>query len=123
MYTVRRVSIGKTEQLDTLAHACGELYSQTVVSYWRMVRKHGLWLKPKHLMRWHASPLLHAHTSDATMQTFFAALDSWRKRRKADPTAHPPRKRKWYFRIECEVPPRFSAGLLQGRDPVGCFPA
>jgi putative transposase len=100
LYSVRRVSIGKTEQLDTLAHACGELYSQTVVSFWRMVRKHGLWLKPKHLMRWHTSPLLHAHTSDACVQAFFAALDSWRERRRSDPKARPHRKRKWYFRIE-----------------------
>jgi putative transposase len=100
LYSVRRVSIGKTEQLDALAHACGELYSKTVVSFWRMVRKHGLWLQPKHLMRWHTSPLLHAHTSDATVQAFFAALDSWRERRKADPRARPPRRRKWYFKIE-----------------------
>ncbi len=76
LYNVRRVSIGKTEQLDTLARACGELYSRTVVSYWRMVRKHGLWLQPKHLMRWHTSDQLHAHTSDATVQAFFAALNS-----------------------------------------------
>ncbi len=100
LYSVRRISIGKTEQLDTLAHACGELYSQTLISYWRMVRKHKLWLKPKHLMRWHASPLLHAHTSDATVQAFFAALDSWRERRKTDASAKPPRKRKWFFRVE-----------------------
>ena len=83
-----------------LSHACGELYSQTVVSYWRMVRKHGLWLKPKQLMRWHTCLMLHAHTSDARVHAFFAALDSWRQRRKTDPTARPPRKRKWYFRIE-----------------------
>lgn len=100
MYNVRRVYIGRTEQLDQLAHACGELYSKAVVSYWRMVRKHGLWLKPKHLMRWHTSPSLHAHTSDATVQAFFAALDSWRARRKTDPKARPPRKRKRYFRVE-----------------------
>lgn len=113
MYSVRRVSIGKTEQLDTLAHACGELYSRTMVSYWRMVRKHGLWLKPKHLMRWHTSPLLHAHTSDATVQAFFAALDSWRERRKSDPRAKPPRKRKWYFRIEYKsTAMRHKDGLL-----------
>jgi putative transposase len=99
-YSVRRVSLGKTEHLDTLSRACGALYSQTVVSFWRMVRKHGLWLKPKHLMRWHTSPLLHAHTSDACVQAFFAALNSWRERRKTDPKARPPRKRKWYFRIE-----------------------
>lgn len=100
LYSVRRIYLGKTEQLDTLAHACGELYSRTLVSYWRMVRKQGLWLKPKHLMRWHTSPLLHAHTSDACVQSFFAALNSWRERRKTDSRARPPRKRKWYFRVE-----------------------
>src|SRR5579885_3785424 len=73
MYSVRRVYLGKDEQLDTLSHACGELYSRTVVSYWRMVRKRGLWLKPKHLMRWHTSPSLHAHTSDATRQGLISA--------------------------------------------------
>jgi hypothetical protein len=31
MYNVRRINIGKTEQLNELAHACGELYTQTVV--------------------------------------------------------------------------------------------
>jgi hypothetical protein len=30
-YTVRRVHLGKTAQLDALAHACGELYTQTLV--------------------------------------------------------------------------------------------
>jgi putative transposase len=100
LYSVQRVYLGKSEHLDALAHACGELYSRTVVSYWRMVRKHGLWLHPKHLMRWQTSDQLHAHTADATVQAFFAALDSWRQRRKMDPKARPPRRRKWYFRIE-----------------------
>jgi hypothetical protein len=31
MYNVRRINIGRTEQLNELAHACGELYSQTLV--------------------------------------------------------------------------------------------
>jgi putative transposase len=100
LYQVRRVSIGKTPQLDTLARECGKLYSQTLVFFWRTVRHQGLWLKPKHLMRLYPSPALHAHTADACVQAFFAALDSWRKRRKSDPTAKPPHKRKWYFRIE-----------------------
>ncbi len=39
-------------------------------------------------------------TPDACVQSFFAALKSWRERRKSDPKAKPPRKRKWYFRIE-----------------------
>src|SRR2546421_7269703 len=100
-YNVRRVNLGKTVQLDELAHECGKLYSQTVVFFWRTVRHKGLWLAPKHLMRLFTSPKLHAHTSDACVQVFFASLASWRERRKmGNPDAHPPRRRKWYFRIE-----------------------
>jgi len=51
MYHVRRVNIGKTPQLDELAHECGLLYTQTLVFFWRTVRHKGLWLKSKHLMR------------------------------------------------------------------------
>src|SRR5713101_649738 len=101
MYQVRRVNIGKTDQLDELARECGRLYSQTLVSFWRTVRHKGIWLKPKHLMRWYTSDKLHAHTSDACVQAFFASLKSWRERKKAgESDAKPPRKRKWYFRIE-----------------------
>jgi putative transposase len=101
MYQVRRVTIGKTAQLDELARECGRLYSQTLSSFWRTVRHKGIWLKPKHLMRWHTSEKLHAHTADACVQAFFASLKSWRERKKSgDPDAHPPRKRKWYFRVE-----------------------
>lgn len=100
MYQIKRVTIGKTSQLDELAHACGEVSTATLVSFWRTVRKKGIWLNPKHLMRWHTSKKLHAHTADACVQAFFASLKSWRKRRKTDPTAKPPRRRKWYFRVE-----------------------
>src|SRR5262249_31070179 len=101
MYQVRRVNIGKTDQLDELARECGRLYAQTLVFFWRTVRHKGLWLKPKHLMRLFTSKKLHAHTADACVQAFFANLSSWRERKKAgDPDARPPRKRKWYFRIE-----------------------
>src|SRR5260370_40991624 len=52
-------------------------------------------------MRLFTSPKLHAHTADACVQAFFASLTSWRKRKKSvDPDAHPPRRRKWYFRVE-----------------------
>ena len=51
-------------------------------------------------MRWHTSSDLHAHTADACVQSFFASLKSWRERRKSDPSAKPPRRRKWYFRME-----------------------
>src|SRR3989442_897394 len=100
MYHVRRVKIGKTSQLDELAHECGLLYTQTLVFFWRTVRHKGIWLKPKHLMQLFTRKSLHAHTSDACVQAFFANLASWRERRKTEPTAHPPRKRKWYFKVE-----------------------
>jgi putative transposase len=100
MYQVRRVNIGKTTQLDELAHECGQLYSATLLFFWRTVRHKGIWLGPKHLMRLYTSPRLHAHTADACVQAFFANLASWRQRHKTDPTARPPHKRKWFFRIE-----------------------
>lgn len=112
MYTVRRVNIGKTAQLDELAHACGEVYSQTVVCFWRTVRHKGLWLKPKQLMRWVNSTKLHAHTADACVQAFCASLKSWYARRKNDPNAKPPRRRKWYFRIE------YKSSALHHKDNV-----
>jgi len=99
-YRVRRVHLGRTQQLDELAHACGDLYSRTLVFFWRTVHHKGIWLKAKHLMRLFTSDRLHAHTSDACVQAFVAALSSWRERRKTDPNARPPRHRKWYFRIE-----------------------
>ena len=80
MYHVRRVNIGKSPQLDELAHECGLLYSKTLVFFWRTVRHKGLWLKPKHLMRLFTSKKLHAHTADACVQSFFASLKSWRER-------------------------------------------
>lgn len=43
-YTVRRINLEKTEQLDILARAAGELYSRTLVTYWRIVRKKGVFL-------------------------------------------------------------------------------
>src|SRR5215472_782548 len=99
-FRVHRVKIGKTSQLDELAHACGELYTQALVFFWRTVRHKRIWLKKKHLQRLFTSRKLHAHTSDACVEAFFASLKSWRERRKSDPKARPPHKRKWYFRIE-----------------------
>ena len=54
-------------------------------------------------MRWlpnDSENRLHAHSADAVVQSFFASLESWRKRRKTDPTAKPPRRRKWFFKLQ-----------------------
>lgn len=102
-YTIRRMNLGKTAQLDALAHAAGQVYSRTLVFFWRTVRKQDLWLKPKHLMRLIPTDpdhVLHAHTVDAAVQSFFAGLASWRERRKTDQSSRPPKRRKWYFKVE-----------------------
>jgi putative transposase len=112
VYTICRHKIGTSPQLDTLARECGRLYSATVTCFWRTVRKKGLWLKASSLMRWHNADILHAHTADACVQTFFASLKSWRKRRKQDPDAKPPRRRRRYFRIEYKSS---AIRLLEGR--------
>jgi putative transposase len=107
------LKIGRTEQMDQPARAAGELYSQVVVWFWRTVRDIDLWLKAKHLMRWLTSALLHAHSSDAVVQSFFAALASWHARRKDDPGAHPPRRRKRFYRVQWKASAiRVRDGLL-----------
>src|SRR5918911_2087943 len=103
-YTVRKLKIGRSEQMDALARAAGDLYSQVVVWFWRTVRHKDLWLKAKHLMRWLTSALLHAHSSDAVVQSFFAALASWRERRTAEPEAKPPYRRKRFYRVQWKGP-------------------
>lgn len=50
-YTVRKLKLGKTEQLDRLALASGDLYSQALTYFWRVVRKKGIWLSPTALMK------------------------------------------------------------------------
>ncbi len=99
-YEVRRLRLKPTPQLDALAQAAGELYTRTVVSFWRTVRKKDVWLNPSSMMRWHTSNKLHAHSADAVVQSFYSALKSWRKRRKTDPRAKPPHRRRRYYRIQ-----------------------
>lgn len=102
-YTVRKLKIGNTEQMQNLSRAAGELYSRTVVSFWRTVRKQDKWLKPSSLMRWlpnDSENRLHAHSADAVVQNFFASLNSWRSRRKSDSDARPPRRRKWFYKVQ-----------------------
>ncbi|HXX78480.1 MAG TPA: transposase, partial [Ktedonobacteraceae bacterium] len=110
-YQVRRVNIGTSKHLDELAHECGRLYTRALISFWRTVRHKGIWLSASHLMRWHTSDKLHAHTADACVQAFFAALSSWQQHRKGNPAAKPPHKRKRYFRIEYK---RSAMKLVQG---------
>lgn len=99
-YFVRKLNIGKSQELDNLALAAGELYSSALASFWRTVRKKDLWIKPSSMMRWRNSEKLHAHSADAVVQTFYGSLKSWRQRRKSDPKARPPRKRRKFYKVQ-----------------------
>ena len=99
MYKVRKLKI-EDVQCEALALASGDLYSRTVVCFWRTVRKHNLWLKPSSMMRWQNSGQLHAHSADAIVQSFYAALKSWRVRRKDDPESKPPHQRRRFYRVQ-----------------------
>jgi putative transposase len=99
MYKVRRLKIGKSPLLDKLATIAGQLYTEVLICFWRTVRKKGLWLKPSSMMRWKSSDLLHAHSADGIVQSYYAALSSWRVRCKTDPTAKPPKKSRSSYKL------------------------
>src|SRR5947209_3335717 len=74
-------------------------------------------------MRWLTSAVLHAHSADAVVQSFFAALASWHARRKEDPDAHPPRRRKRFYRVQWKASAiRLSDGLLSLANGKGHAP-
>lgn len=100
MYYVRKMKLGKTEQLDSLSLAAGELYTKTLVGFWRVVRKKNIWLKPSSLMRLYNSDKLHAHSADAVVQSFCSSIKSWKERRKQDKNAKPPYKKRKYYKIQ-----------------------
>lgn len=99
MYKTVRLDLGKTDLLDKLARASGELYSRILVSYWRTLRKKGIFLSNYSIQKWHISSELHAHSSDAIADNFYASIKSANERKKAgDSEAKYPRRRKWFFK-------------------------
>lgn len=62
MYLVKRLDLEKTEQLDKVARAAGELYSHILVSYWRVLRNKSIFLSNYTMQKWHTISDLHAHS-------------------------------------------------------------
>jgi putative transposase len=96
LYITKVLKIPKTEELDSLLHYSGEVYSDTLVKFWRIVRKKNIWLSCGSMEKLVQSSFLHAHSTDASIQLFYSSLKSWRERRKNDPTSNPPNNRKYY---------------------------
>ena len=67
---------------DALNLASGAIYTQVLVSQWRVVRHKGQWLSEKAGTRWSDSRLavkpLHAHSIDAAQQGFYKACATTR---------------------------------------------
>jgi putative transposase len=100
LYTVKKLDLPHCEQLDNLARAAGELYTRILVSYWRVVRKKNIFLSQYGMEKWHISPHLHAHSSDAIAGNFYAAIKSAQERKKSgDKEAKYPKRRKWFYKI------------------------
>lgn len=72
---------------DALNRASGAIYTQVLVSHWRVVRRQSHWLSEKAGTRWSDSRLpvkpLHAHSIDAAQQGFYNACRTTRALRKA----------------------------------------
>ncbi len=100
MYLTRKLSIGSSEQLDILALAAGDLYSNALTYFWRIVRRKDKWLSPGSMEKIWNCKKMHAHSADAVIQTIFDSLSSWRVRRELDPKAQPPRGRRKYYRMQ-----------------------
>lgn len=100
MYKTTRLNLEKTEQLDILARAAGELYSRILVKYWRLVRKKGVFLSQYGMEKLCISGSLHSHTSDAIVGNFYSSIKSANARKKAgSESAKYPRRRKHFYKI------------------------
>jgi len=102
MHNVRKLKIKQTKQVNDLALAAGDLYSQVLVSFWRVVSKKGVWLKPSSMMRLKNSKELNEYSSNSVVQGFYDSLKSWQSLRKTDPTAKPPKKQRMFYRVQWE---------------------
>lgn len=93
-YYVRKLNIGKNEQLDTLALASGELHKKTLVFFWKVYRKKHIWISNKTLQKMFKAECLHSATSQAIIQEIEHAFKSWRTKRKTDKKCRPPTRLK-----------------------------
>lgn len=51
-HTVRKKNIPKTDQLDRICRACGQVWTKTVRRFWRTYRKQGVWLSKYDMHNW-----------------------------------------------------------------------
>jgi putative transposase len=102
MYIVRKRKLGVVPQIEALSREAGRIYTDTLVWFWRHVRRHHLWLSSAMMqkrLRNGQPTILHSQSPQAVIQSFFVALAGWRKARTLNPDLKPPYKRKHFFKI------------------------
>lgn len=98
-YIAKKMFLDYNPLYTQLTLESGRIYSQTLTFFWRIVRKKGIWLHSKSLEKIFNSNNIHSQSSQASVQSFFGALASWREHRKTDPDCRPPHKRKKYYPV------------------------
>src|SRR5690349_2792035 len=76
-------------QADDLNRQSGRVYTDVLVTHWRIVRRKGLWLSEGAAKRWSdrrlaaARVAMHAHSIDAAQEGFYRACTTTRALRQA----------------------------------------
>src|SRR5215469_10700856 len=109
-------SLPKSEA-DALNAESGRIYTDMLVSHYRLYRKHGIWLTRENGERWedlHGGPTtLHAHSRDAAQQGFYKACKTARACRQLGLEVKYPYKRKrWRTTYWKRLGIRLHAGVL-----------
>src|SRR5688572_16352773 len=86
-------------EADELNQESGRIYTQVMVTHWRIYRKKGIWLSQSSAEKLNddlgRQTILHAHSRDAAQQGFYKACKTTQALRKAGyPEARYPHKRK-----------------------------
>lgn len=104
-------------EADALNAESGRIYTDMLVSHYRIYRRQGHWLKAEHGERWedaHGGPTtLHAHSRDAAQQGFYAACKTARACKQAGlDTKYPYHRKRWRTTIWKRSGIRLQAGIV-----------
>jgi putative transposase len=102
---------------DALNTVSGRIYTDMLVSHYRLYRKQGVWLTHQNGERWKdlrgGSTTLHAHSRDAAQQGFYKACKTARAcRAQGLDTKYPYKRKRWRTTCWKQLGIRLQAGVL-----------
>ena len=99
LYQTKQMKIPTSKYLHFLSYEAGEVYSRTLVTFWRIWRKKGVWLSKTSMQKLIRNTNLHSQTVQGIIDKFYENIRSWRELKKIMPTAKMPHRRKRFFLI------------------------